>query len=421
MNNSSTTKKQEVSLSELAINPDQIEDENFDREMIMDLSLNGEPLGFFNVDELNLFLQHTHLSPDTIVRPYLSETWMKIYEHPRFQRRRPQIIRTKDKSSVDAKADQYFILKNGQKIGPLNTEEIKNKLEIKEFIMTDLISSSKEESWGKIYEIELFDRRKLSNDTPPPIPANDVISIAEEIISYDEQDGTNDAIVSLAFLGNRKQKEAKEVTVTEIVKTEIENKNINSQTKNKSKKYYFLFVLFIMVSAAGIGKILLDKNEVSPTATAQNKAKFKTSKMNSQKVSVAKRSARRLNTIKSIPSSKTITNRINTDRRRRETYSEARRKPFRDTASYRDSKRKRLRDSAIIDEEVLEDDLYEEEPEILEPIDEVESYANKEDEIADEEYPDDMDPEMASRARQRINEEGPDSEEDLFDQEEENF
>ena len=99
MNNSSTTKKQEVSLSELAINPDQIEDENFDREMIMDLSLNGEPLGFFNVDELNLFLQHTHLSPDTIVRPYLSETWMKIYEHPRFQRRRPQIIRTKDKSS----------------------------------------------------------------------------------------------------------------------------------------------------------------------------------------------------------------------------------------------------------------------------------------------------------------------------------
>ena len=80
-------------------------------------------LGFAEVSSLkNYIYEYEEDSAGLMIRNVEAFDWMTVFEHPLFQRRRPQLVST---ATLQADDDQqFFILKHGQKTGPYEKFEM---------------------------------------------------------------------------------------------------------------------------------------------------------------------------------------------------------------------------------------------------------------------------------------------------------
>ena len=127
------------------------------REHIFEIRKNSISMGFVSLYDLKNVMAHNEASlNETIIRPLDTKDWTPIFEHPYFQRRKPQLLSAQ---SVEEGEQTFYVLKQGQKTGPFEKKRIATMLERKELLLTDLVSTNAGHTWGKLYQVEGFDRR----------------------------------------------------------------------------------------------------------------------------------------------------------------------------------------------------------------------------------------------------------------------
>lgn len=150
---------------------------------------------------------------DSKIREFASDSWVEIYGHPFYQRRRPQIVQDNDgpKTTQEKEERKYFILLNGSKKGPLSSNEISQMIDDQELTINDLISSTEQDKWIKIYQLGEFDRRKRTNSELPSNVDTEIVENFSDTTATEESLGEKtDAMVQLAFIEKKIAKENKE-------------------------------------------------------------------------------------------------------------------------------------------------------------------------------------------------------------------
>ncbi len=180
----------------------------FAAEDLFEIRLGETRLGpIYNQDLKAYVAQDANFPVSCFVSQFAAEDWIPILQHPFFQRRKPQLVARND---LNIEHEEFFLLHDGKKTGPHSAEEIDDKLRNGKVLVSDQISSDAGQSWGRVYEIEEFDRRNITPSGELPfMPEWQVFNNSFDEVEKDlTQLNTNskaietDAIASLAYLEN---------------------------------------------------------------------------------------------------------------------------------------------------------------------------------------------------------------------------
>ena len=159
-------------------------------------------LGFISLIDLKAYVfEHEEEATEFFVKNIDSSEWVGVFEHPSFQRRKPQLVSI---NTLNPESDlEFFILKHGQKTGPYEKHELVSMLEEKEILLTDMVSHNAGHTWTKLYQVENFDRRALKeSDQLPGVPKRILGKPNESVVAVSPE---TDAISGLAYLSNVKR------------------------------------------------------------------------------------------------------------------------------------------------------------------------------------------------------------------------
>jgi len=199
----------------------------FAAEELFEIRLGETRLGpIYNQDLKAYVAQDANFPISCFVSQFAAEEWIPILQHPFFQRRKPQLVARND---LNIEHEEFFLLHEGKKSGPHSAEEIDDKLKNGKVLVSDQISSDGGQSWGRVYEIEEFDRRNITPSGELPfMPEWQVFNNSFDEVEKDlTQLNSNskaietDAIASLAYLENLQSgKAGKTSSVTSQVESE---------------------------------------------------------------------------------------------------------------------------------------------------------------------------------------------------------
>ena len=213
---------------------------NVERENIFEIKdIENNSLGFISSYDLKSFIiEHGEESVEYNVKNLDSNQWVSIFSHPSFQRRRPQLVTPVVLDpDLDPGSPEYYILKNGQKDGPYEKNDLLNKLEQKQILLTDMVTMNGGLTWIKLFQVDNFERRVLKeSDQLPGIPDQAVEgsshSVAPSIPS--SQTITNLANLSSLMRGKSADK--------------LDTNSIGVVTQNKSNNIYMWLLVASILS-----------------------------------------------------------------------------------------------------------------------------------------------------------------------------
>ena len=243
----------ETYLKDIICTYDEIITKVEDREHIFEIKDSEVSLGYISLYDLKAYtFEHEDEASLFSIRNIDSVDWTFIYEHPFFQRRKPQIITNESINNLDE--ETIYILHKGQKVGPLNKAKILEKLEDKNILLTDLVSLNAGHTWIKLFQVEGFDRRNLKeSEQLPGMPSIEIVGQNNEAPNVLPGEAT-DGMISLAYLGNLKRGKAYELFQTPSVSEDISD-------KVKSSSFYKVLAF---ISILGIIYLLINiKNQLS--------------------------------------------------------------------------------------------------------------------------------------------------------------
>jgi hypothetical protein len=222
------------------------------REHIFELKKNKMKLGFISIYDLKDYLSNSISTDDETlqVRNIDQAEFQNVFEHPLFQRRKPQVIENINDENITSE-QQYYIIQNAQKSGPFNMVQITTFIDNKELIMNDMISLNAGSSWQKLYATPGFDRRELKpGEDLPRIPETHVMKIGSS--DSRNNDVITEATSSLAYLSNLKKGKIANIDLDQLDASELKKKKIIGNS------YKWLFIL----SFIGIGYFLFSIKSV---------------------------------------------------------------------------------------------------------------------------------------------------------------
>lgn len=190
----------ESNLKDIIFTEEQITGYIKNRDNIIEIKNDQESLGFILlVDLKNYFSIHDLEAKNYFVKKIDQTEWKNMVESPFFQRRKPQLV--SNENIVNDDDLEFFILKNGQKLGPYNKQIMLEMVEKKEILLTDMASFNGGQIWLKLFQIDGFNRRTFKeSDQLPGMPKSEFLNQSGANIRIISE--TIDAISSLAFLGN---------------------------------------------------------------------------------------------------------------------------------------------------------------------------------------------------------------------------
>lgn len=211
----------------------------------------GSELGYISLYDLKAYVfAHDQEVGDYLVKNIDAKEWTPVFEHPYFQRRKPQLVSATTLSSEDDQ--QFFILRHGQKNGPYEKYELMSMFEQKDLLLTDMVSGNAGHTWMRLYQVDGFDRRVLKeSDQLPGIPSN-VIEQGNDSVTYLAPE--TEAISSLAYLSNVKRGKS----------IESERVEFKDATVTAAQKQSSLYKWLLVGSILGIGYFLFHiKNQLA--------------------------------------------------------------------------------------------------------------------------------------------------------------
>jgi len=190
----------ETYLKDIIFGQEQITKDVEVREHIFEIKDSTNTLGFISLYDLK---GHINGHEDELTNYYIrnidSNDWILIFEHPFFQRRKPQLVSSEEIKNEDD--SEFFVLIKGQKTGPYQKYEIMEKLENKELLLSDMVTLNGGATWIKIFQIDGFDRRRLKESGQlPGMPSEELLQ--RPIERKNKMDVDTDAMSSMAFLVN---------------------------------------------------------------------------------------------------------------------------------------------------------------------------------------------------------------------------
>lgn len=221
------------------------------REHIFEMKdTNDASLGFISLIDLKAYIfEHEDEAANYFVRNIDNNEWIGVFEHPFFQRRRPQLVSL---NTLDPESDlEFYILKHGQKNGPYEKFELVSMLDEKELLLTDMVSFNAGHTWMKLYQVENFDRRVLKeSDQLPGLPSGILGRPNESVVTTSPE---TDAISGLAYLSNVKRGKTIEREKIQVYQSD------SSAHSGTSSVYKWILVASIL----GIGYFLFHiKNQL---------------------------------------------------------------------------------------------------------------------------------------------------------------
>jgi hypothetical protein len=198
----------ETYLKDIIVSEETIKSNVEMREHIFEIKDDEKTLGFISLYDLKTYVfEHEEEAKNYWVKNIDSDEWKNIYEHPFFQRRKPQLVSSD--TLKDADDLEFFILQKGQKTGPYEKYELMEMVEKREILLSDMVSFNGGLAWIKLFQVDGFDRRSLrDSDQLPGMPTSEFLNRPSESINNIGE--TTDAITSLAFLGNQKKGKTQE-------------------------------------------------------------------------------------------------------------------------------------------------------------------------------------------------------------------
>lgn len=298
----SLPKNDRKSINDYLLTEEQISSGTYPKEEVFEARVEEKVLGPFWQEDLKDFVIDAGLvDSDTEIRNIDTDNWMSINEHPLFQRRKPSLVKESDLSSPE---NRYFLLKSGRKLGPFTSEELKNKIEELEILFTDYVSIDEGQSWGKIYEIEGFNRRDLKPSNLPQMPDKETLgsSLSDASQAINKSKETDDSLVSLAYIGHLNEGKKK----FHIEEKKHKDKDVTSKKTETNKSKVFIALTFIMAIFAGIyffiGEETKDlKSNINTAKKKLNKTKIKTAKETTKKALRAKPVVKKTKPVKKAP------------------------------------------------------------------------------------------------------------------------
>ncbi len=202
MTQSNASKKEQDSqeLIHLAKRLEDLEQTGIDGAQFFEVAIGETVIGFIHQNELKNYLElHSDEYANLCVRKLGQETWMPASQHAFLQRRRPKIIKDNEISTDE----RFFYLKEGQKMGPFTINELKQKIDHKEILITEMIVPEKGGNWFKLFELEQFDRRLYGvRGQLPERPSEERFEFEQSLIK--ENSPEKEAIAGLAYIGQIK-------------------------------------------------------------------------------------------------------------------------------------------------------------------------------------------------------------------------
>ena len=234
MNDSSAIRQFKITgLKDIKLSELEVVNSDYEIEKIYEVSQEGQSLGLFYGQDLKQYLQENEeveLTPESLVRKYNEDEWQNLFDHPYFQRRKPQIVEEEPEALEGD--EEFYLLDEGQKTGPYEKGQILTMLMRKEVLFTDMISMDKGYTWNKIFQIENFDRRFMGEEEHlPEIPTNKVFSFSTEEVYKNLQERKNietetDAIAGFAYFGQVQNGNVSENEDTDVKNLKVQLKAI---------------------------------------------------------------------------------------------------------------------------------------------------------------------------------------------------
>lgn len=181
------------------LNNEAIKEMGINAHDLWHIQLGGEEFGPFETESLKHYAgENGELFEEALATRQDNNDWRPFYSHTLFQRRGPQVLKPKAKQE-----GPYWILDNGQKLGPFSASDIDKKIELISLGFTDLISTDDGHSWYKLYQIHDFDRRFHSASELPFSPAESEfqkarIELLEKIESHSDLIKPSESLAEMA-------------------------------------------------------------------------------------------------------------------------------------------------------------------------------------------------------------------------------
>lgn len=299
-------KEDKKTIDDYLLSSEQVSGGQYPSDEIYEIQIEGQVIGPFWQEDLKDFLSDAGLyETDTTVRNFGEEDWQNIFEHPLFQRRRPSLVSTDEINSTN---DTYFILKDGQKLGPYTKSELQLKVEDHEVLLNDYVSIDEGQSWGKLHQVDGFNRRKHGNQNLPTTPEghvfnNSMYDADKALAKAEVESAQKDALIGLAYIGHLNEGKKKvHIDVTKA-KAEISaNEKAQESQESEGQRNNLLTGL----AALGIFIIIFagynmfssspsERNRDLPTKKAKRVSKEEfTNAGNAKKISNKKRQAKKV-------------------------------------------------------------------------------------------------------------------------------
>lgn len=158
----------------------------------------------------------------------------------------------------------YWILNQGQKVGPLTRMAVDKKLEMGLLAMTDVVSTDDGHTWNKFFHVESFNPEGAGGvDALPVAPLESAFARAKEEL-YEKMDnhertGSHAGLASLVYLGQKNEKIGLKLE-------EFDLKSLDETEVSRSLKWA------IPSAVAGVGVLMVLGNFILTPSTTNEVA-----------------------------------------------------------------------------------------------------------------------------------------------------
>lgn len=179
----------------------EIETHGIAHEKLWMVSYQGTTYGPFAQSDLSIyFIENTDVLNDSKVINLEESAWQPANTIKHFiHKEKPKLV---DATNLK-KVDEYWVVCEGQKDGPLNYQDVVNKLAEGSLKETDLLSDDKGLSWHKIYTLQEFFRPEdhcLPKMPPTLERPQGQEQVKQENYVEEAQKEVDESLIGLAFL-----------------------------------------------------------------------------------------------------------------------------------------------------------------------------------------------------------------------------
>ena len=260
-------------LKEYKITPDEIVENTIPSTELYDILIGDEIISPFWRETIQKQIEvgSPLFSSDLKIRSMGTQDWTNLFEHPTFQRRKPSIV-AEPIHEEEEEGASFLILSRGQKVGPFSLRQLREKVETKEVLATDIVSQDNGQNWIKLFEMPEFDRRQEARaENLPHIPKDNVFNSSklEVLDSLKASDSENETIYNLVNLGRKQSEQAAPVHSTPIQEKDSDEELFNEKTVS---------IILIIISLIGIGYFAKEqfapsKKQIAKSRRAKKKAR----------------------------------------------------------------------------------------------------------------------------------------------------